>query len=415
MNSIRNPTRQGLALSLLLLVIPFAWPLAMYMWLRYATGHRGGAAAGQDAGRRPAPSAQLGVRGSAGPAPAVGGFESPSTSAFSLSAGKVVTLVVVVFVAGAGLAAFALAPGRRSEAATAPSVVPAAPSLAPAATGAAATPVPVTAPRGDVPYGIYYADALTAAQRQWCRGQPYLVADALEEFHLIGFDQWDGETWNGDTAAFEQTGNYTSGCSVAWYRHENASTSLAAPVFPFGTMPYRLTLPEDWIGATNAGDWAIAVDAFNDTRVLQGGIPEDSPLRSWPQSAPSDSFVAFRVQPLQHYDFGALLVFGEPMAGRTSDEALDWWETNGATRFYGGATPGPDDSLSVKRVDLPVGPAIILSGRSDDLGTQPTFRTMYVIPVGETEYVVTFQLSSSSDMEPADMLRVVESFRMRAG
>ena len=42
MDAIRNPTRTGLSLSLLLLFIPFLWPLTMYMWLRYFTGHRGG-------------------------------------------------------------------------------------------------------------------------------------------------------------------------------------------------------------------------------------------------------------------------------------------------------------------------------------------------------------------------------------
>ncbi len=180
---------------------------------------------------------------------------SPSKATFSFGTGKVVTLLVVVFLAGVALTAVALAPGHQNGAAIAP-------SLSPEASGPAFTPVPVTGARGDVPYDVYYADGLTAAQRQWCGEQPYLVADALGEFQLVGFDHWDGETWNGDTAAFEQTGNYTSGCSVAWYRHEHASTSLAAPVFPFGTLPYRLTLPEDWIGATNAADWAEAVVGY---------------------------------------------------------------------------------------------------------------------------------------------------------
>jgi hypothetical protein len=41
MDAIRNPTPLGLAVSLALLVIPLAWPVTLYMWLRYLTGHRG--------------------------------------------------------------------------------------------------------------------------------------------------------------------------------------------------------------------------------------------------------------------------------------------------------------------------------------------------------------------------------------
>lgn len=411
LESIRNPTRQGLVRSLLLLAIPFAWPLVMYMWLRYATGHRGKVPAGQDAANGAAPSGQLAVWDSPEKGEAVGEPGSPPGLAFSLGTGKGAILLLAVFLAGVALTALALAPRRQEEAA-------AVPSLAPRATGPAATPVPVTGARGDVPWDIYYAEGLTAAQRKWCAEQPYLVADALEEFQLVGFDQWNGETWDGDTAAFEQTGNYTSGCSVAWYRHQDPSTSLAAPVFPFGTQPYRFILPEDWIGATNAGDWSRAVDAYDDAHAFPGAtrLPDDSPLRTWPgQTAPAESFVAFRVERYPQYAFGALLVLSEAMAGQTPEEALDWWESNGAMRFYVGATPGLDDRLSVKRVDLPIGPAIVLSGRSEDIGTEPTYRTMYVIPHGGSEYVVTFQLSSSSDLGPADTLRVVESFRMRAG
>lgn len=408
MDFIRNPTRQGLALSLLLLLVPLAWPLVMYMWLRYATGHRG--ARDNTMAQSEAPSAPLEMWSHRKHPEALDLPGSQSKATVSFGAGKVVVLVVVVFLAGVALTAVTLAPGRQSAAAIAA-------SLSPEPTGPAFTFVPVTGTRGDVPYDVYYADGLTDAQRQWCDEQPYLVADALQEFQLVGFDQWDGETWNGNTAAFEQTGNYTSGCSVAWYRHQHASTSLAAPVFPFGTLPYRLTLPEDWIGATNAADWAKAVVAYDDAHTRPGAtkLADDSPDRTWPGgSVAPGSFVALRVERYS-YAFGALLIFAEAMAGQTPEEALDWWEANAATRFYGDGTPGPDDRLTVERVDLPIGPAIALSGRSEDIGSEPTFRTMYVIPVDGTEYVMTFQLSGSSELQPADTLRVVESFRMRAG
>jgi hypothetical protein len=39
-NAIMNPTGAQVGLSLLLLWIPFCWPLTLYVVLRYATGHR---------------------------------------------------------------------------------------------------------------------------------------------------------------------------------------------------------------------------------------------------------------------------------------------------------------------------------------------------------------------------------------
>jgi hypothetical protein len=38
--SIQNPSEAGLVTAVVLLVIPFSWPLSLYMFLRYATGHR---------------------------------------------------------------------------------------------------------------------------------------------------------------------------------------------------------------------------------------------------------------------------------------------------------------------------------------------------------------------------------------
>ena len=229
--------------------------------------------------------------------------------------------------------------------------------------------IPVRGDRGDVPFGVYYADALTAAQRDWCAEQPYLVSDALEEFQLIGFDQWDGKKWNGD-ADFEASGNYRSGCAVAWYRHQHSSASVDAPAFPFGTLPYRLALPDKSIGATNASDWDQAVKAFDATHVMTGTyLPDDSPLRTWPgEGVAPGSFVA---EIAQQYDyiFGALLVFTEPLSGSTPEEALSWWDAHGAKRFYVTTKPDPDDGFTIKRVDLPIGPAVMLLQRQ---GSEPT-------------------------------------------
>jgi hypothetical protein len=410
LDSIRNPTGTGLALSLLLLAIPFAWPLVMYMWLRYATGHRGGVAAPEHALQGTLQPGQIPVWGEADQGRAIGGSEARSWSLPSSPTRKGAALLVVVFLAGVALTAIALAPSRPSSAAVAP-------TQAPKSAGPAVTPKPVTGTRGDVPFDVYYARVLTDAQRQWCSEQPFLVADALEEFQLIGFDQWDGETWNGDTAAFEQTGNYTSGCSVAWYRHEHPSLTLLVPTSPFGALPYQLTLPDDWIGATNAADWAKAVVAYDDAHTRLGAtkLAADSPDRTWPgKNVERNSFVALRVE-RNNYAFGALLIFSEASTGRTTEATLNWWEENGADRFYAGATPWPFNPTSIKQVDLPFGPAVELYGRSEDIGSEPSYRTMYVIPAGGLEYVVVFQLSASSDLEPADTLRVVESFRMRAG
>jgi len=39
MSAIRNPSPFGLLLSIVL-AVPFAWPVTLYTWLRFAAGHR---------------------------------------------------------------------------------------------------------------------------------------------------------------------------------------------------------------------------------------------------------------------------------------------------------------------------------------------------------------------------------------
>jgi hypothetical protein len=40
LEAIKNPTPATLGLLTVLIVIPFFWPVTMYAWLRFLTGHR---------------------------------------------------------------------------------------------------------------------------------------------------------------------------------------------------------------------------------------------------------------------------------------------------------------------------------------------------------------------------------------
>ena len=45
MNSLRNPSALVLVAVAVLAVVPLFWPVTLYVWLRFLTGHRGGSGA----------------------------------------------------------------------------------------------------------------------------------------------------------------------------------------------------------------------------------------------------------------------------------------------------------------------------------------------------------------------------------
>jgi hypothetical protein len=106
MNAVRNPTGTGLAVSLLLLLVPFLWPLTMYMWLRYFTGHRGGAAAEGAASDTVAGVAHVGEVGPGAPQPAVATRSHRRAS--GLTTRRVAVIASIVMGLLVGINAFAV-------------------------------------------------------------------------------------------------------------------------------------------------------------------------------------------------------------------------------------------------------------------------------------------------------------------